>query len=147
MIFKGSYEHTLDSKGRMFIPAKFREGLGDNFVIFKWVLDKCLYVMSNEAFENFSAELDKMPMADEDAALIERVLYPSASDMELDAQKRILIPADLRNYANLEKDVAVVGVRSRVELWDLETWRTKSQEDSNKVKSSLGNLRGRGHNI
>ena len=146
-MFMGTYEHTMDSKGRMFIPAKFREELGDDFIICKWILNNCLYVMSRDAFERFSAELDKTPMANEDAALIDRLLYPSATNVELDAQNRVLIPADLRDYAGLAKDVAVVGVRSRVELWDLQTWKAKIAADSAKVRDSIANLRGSGVKI
>jgi MraZ protein len=146
MIFKGEYEHTIDTKGRMFIPAKFREGLGDSFVVFKWLFDNCLYVMSNDEFENFSASLDQIPLADEDAAMVQRKLYSSACDVDLDAQKRVLIPADLRKYAGLEKDVAVVGVRTHVELWDLDTWRSKTT-DTEAIRGAIRNLRESGYKI
>lgn len=138
MIFKGTYEHTIDAKGRMFVPAKFRDGLGDTFVIFKWVHDKCLFAMSPEAFENFSATMDKNP---ENANLMERVLYPSATDVEQDAQKRVLIPSELRAYANIDKDVAVVGVNKRVEIWDLKTWKEKMKQDEEMVRATVGDIR------
>ena len=145
MVFMGTYEHTLDAKGRMFVPAKHREGLGNAVVIFKWILEDCLYMMSEDAFAKFTEDLDNMPKSDEDANRIERVLFPSAVTVELDAQNRVLIPADLRKYANLEKDVAVVGVRSRVELWDLETWRQRSQLDTKQAKSSITELKNKGY--
>jgi MraZ protein len=146
-MFMGTYEHTLDAKGRMFIPAKFREELGEDFIICKWILHNCLYMMPRKEFETFSAELNTTAMANEDAALIDRLLYPSAQTLDLDAQKRVLIPADLREYANLTKDVAVVGVRSRVELWDLETWKAKIAADLAKARESIANLRGSGVKI
>ena len=147
MIFKGEFEHTIDSKGRMFIPAKFRDGLGDNFVIFKWLFDNCLYVMSNETFENFSAGLDQMPLADEDAAMVQRVIYASACDSELDAQKRVLIPLELRKYAKLDKEVVVVGVRNRIEIWDKETWTSKTTSDPDKLRAAIRKLNDMGYKI
>ena len=146
MIFKGEYEHTIDGKGRMFIPAKFREGLGENFVIFKWMFDDCLYVMSNEEFESYSAGLEKMPLADEDAAMVQRALYASATDAELDAQKRVLIPLEHRRYAKLEKDVIVVGVRTHIEIWDKETYQNKTM-DKEMLRSAIKNLNGMGFKI
>lgn len=145
MVFMGTYEHTLDAKGRMFVPAKHRDGLGEKIVIFKWILEDCLYMMSEDAFAKFTEDLDNMPKSDEDANRIERVLFPSAVTVELDAQNRVLIPADLRRYANLEKDVAVVGVRTRVELWDLEAWRRRSQMDTNQAKGSITELKNKGY--
>ena len=147
MIFMGEYEHSIDSKGRMFIPAKFRDGLGDNFVIFRWLFDNCLYVMSNDTFESFSAGLDQMPLADEDAAMVQRVIYASASYAELDAQKRVLIPLELRKYAKLDKDVVVVGVRNRIEIWDKETWKSRTTSDPDKMRAAIRKLNDMGYKI
>ena len=146
MFFKGEYEHAIDPKGRMFIPAKFREGLGDNFVIFKWLFDSCLYVMSNETFDSFSANLDNMPLTDEDAQTIQRALYASACDAELDAQKRVLIPQSLRAYAKLDKDVVVVGVRTHIEIWDKDIYQSKTM-NVDKLRDALKNLRDSGYKI
>lgn len=128
LTFYGEYEHTIDAKGRMFIPAKFREELGDDFVIFKGLFDKCLYVMSDADFKGLSAKLNSMPMANANAVKVRRKLYSSAFKPEFDAQKRVLIPAKMREYAGLEKEVAVVGVGTHIELWNLDDWRKLDEE-------------------
>lgn len=146
-MFMGTFEHTIDAKGRMFIPAKFREELGDDIIICKWILEDCLYMMTRKEFETFSAGLDTTLLANEAAALVDRLLYPSAQPVEMDAQNRVLISGDLRDHAHLTKDVAVVGVRSRVELWDLGAWKAKVAADSVKVRESLAKLRESGVKI
>ncbi len=145
MYYKGTYEHTLDAKGRVFIPAKFREGLGEEFVVCKGFFDPCLYVFSNEEFENFSAKLDELPFADEDALTLQRDLYATASDVAGDKQGRALIPAALRDYAGLDKDVVIVGVRTHVEIWDQQSWsESRAHSDTGALKAAIRNLRAQG---
>lgn len=145
MYFKGTYEHTMDTKGRVFIPAKFREGLGEEFVVCKGFFDPCLYIFSNEEFENFSAKLDDLPFADEDALTLQRELYANASDVSVDKQGRILVPASLREHASLQKEAVIVGVRTHVEIWDQQTWKQDRQRsDTSALKAAVRNLRAQG---
>jgi MraZ protein len=136
--FRGTSQHTIDAKGRIFIPTKYKEILGTSFVVFKWGKDKCLYAMSSEAFENFttSSKLKKLPEGK--AKQVKRALFSSAEDVEMDAQNRILIPAELRAHAHLDKDVAIVGIETRLEFWDYETWKTQEAADTNEVFESVG---------
>lgn len=146
MYFKGIYEHTMDAKGRVFIPAKFREGLGDEFVLCKGFFDRCLYVFSNQEFEELSAKLDDLPFADEDALIIQRELYANACDVAVDKQGRVLVPAGLREYAQLTKDTVIVGVRTHVEIWQPELWKN-SQGDAGSFRTAVRNLRAQGVKI
>jgi MraZ protein len=143
-IFRGKYFHTIDSKGRIFIPSDLRDGLADKFILF--LIDeehkKCVCAMATQDFENFalSVSRDKEIIKDH-PELIDDVLYPDTQDVELDSQKRILIPQDLREEAGLEKDVVVAGFRNRVEFWDLNTWKERKKMVAEKTKGvSIGNL-------
>ncbi|NLG36648.1 MAG: division/cell wall cluster transcriptional repressor MraZ [Clostridiales bacterium] len=143
MYFKGTYEHTMDIKGRIFIPAKFREGLGEDFVVCKGFFEPCLYIYSNEEFQNLSSKLDNLPFANKDAMRLQRELYANASDVTVDKQGRILIPSPLREHAHLEKEAVVAGVRTHVEIWDPELWK-REREQSPGIESYTENLRNQG---
>ena len=146
MYFKGEYEHSVDVKGRIFIPSKFREGLGESFVVCKWFFSPCLYGFSEGEFENLSARLDSLPFADEDAEILQRELYSSAVDVDVDKQGRILLSAGLRQYANLEKEALILGVRTHVEIWNRSTWRSRDV-DSDAMRTAIRNLRAQGIKI
>lgn len=114
----GQYQHTIDAKGRLFIPARFREELGDTFYV--TISDEqCLTVYSEERWEAFRRRFEEAPYSQARAM---RVLFALAAKCEPDAQGRILLPQKLRTLKNLEKDVTVVGVGSHAEIWDTETW-------------------------
>ncbi len=121
-MFLGEYEHTIDAKGRMAVPAKFRTQMDRGAVISKG-MGTCLSVYTMERWEQKSDELVAGKSSDE-LRDFERRIYPSASEVELDAQGRIVIPAKLRTYANLEADVTVAGVRDHFEIWDRTAWQT-----------------------
>ena len=146
MYFKGEYEHTIDAKGRVFVPAKFREGLGEEFVVCKGFFDECLYVFSNEEFEEFSDKLNELSFTNEDAQIIERELYTNAVDVSADKQGRALIPQKLRSFAKIDKEVSIVGVRNHIEIWDKEKWNNRSV-DSNALRAAIRNLRASGVKI
>ena len=110
-MFMGEYGHTIDAKGRIIVPAKFRESLGDNFIITKG-LDNCL----------FEEKLKTLPLTNKNARTFTRFFLAGAADVELDKQGRILIPSVLREFASLQKDVVFVGVGSRIEIWSKESW-------------------------
>jgi MraZ protein len=121
-MFLGEYEHTIDAKGRMAVPAKFRTQMDRGAVISKG-MGTCLSVYTMERWEQKSDELVAGKSSD-DLRDFERRIYPSAGEIELDAQGRIVIPAKLRTYANLEADVTVAGVRDHFEIWDRTAWQT-----------------------
>jgi len=122
-MFIGEYQHTLDAKGRMFVPAKFREELGEKFIV-TIGLDRCLFVFPAETFQIYKEKLDAISLANRDAREFTRFFFAGAGECELDKQGRIILPQKLRSYAKLEKDVTVVGVSGRVEIWDKEIWES-----------------------
>lgn len=121
IMFMSEYTHSIDTKGRVIVPAKFRESLGNEFVITQG-LDGCLFVFPNEEWNAFEEKLKSLPMSNKDARKFVRFFLAGAATVELDKQGRILIPTVLRGFAGLEKDVVVVGVGSRVEIWDKSRW-------------------------
>ncbi|MBE0466667.1 MAG: division/cell wall cluster transcriptional repressor MraZ [Candidatus Desulforudis sp.] len=126
-MFIGEYQHTLDAKGRLFIPARFREGLGTGFVVTKG-LDHCLFLYSRAEWEQLEQKLRKLPFARADARAFMRLFFSGAAELEADKQGRVLLPAGLREYARLDKEVMVLGVSSRVEIWAREEWERYSSE-------------------
>ncbi|MBX5456441.1 MAG: division/cell wall cluster transcriptional repressor MraZ [Thermogemmatispora sp.] len=125
-MFLGEYEHTIDSKGRMAVPARFRVQMGRGAVISKG-MGTCLSVYPMQRWEEKSAELVAGKNSDE-LRDFERRIYPSASEVELDAQGRIVIPAKLRAYARLGTEVTVAGVRDHFEIWDRAIWRAYQEK-------------------
>ncbi|HEY9062399.1 MAG TPA: division/cell wall cluster transcriptional repressor MraZ [Pseudobacteroides sp.] len=121
-MFSGEYQHSVDPKGRLIMPSKFREGLGEKFMITRG-LDDCLFVYSMTDWESFETKLKSLPMTDNNARAFVRFFLSGATECELDKQGRILVPQNLRDYAGIDKDVAVVGVSSRVEIWDKDKWQ------------------------
>ena len=121
IMFMGEYSHTIDAKGRIIVPAKFRESLGDNFVVTKG-LDNCLFVYTSEDWRKFEEKLRTLPLTNKDARKFTRFFLAGAAEMEIDKQGRILIPSVLREFAALEKDVVLVGVGSRIEICDKARW-------------------------
>ena len=121
----GSFEHMLDAKGRVFIPAKWRECVGDTLILTLGLLEtqtaKCLSGMSVEQWERFSQKLSALPVTDMGGQAIRRKLYSMAAACEIDKQGRILIPAQLRELTGLNKDATLIGVGERVEIWNPET--------------------------
>lgn len=120
-MFMGEYSHTIDAKGRIIVPVKFRESLGDNFVVTKG-LDNCLFVYTKEDWKKFEEKLRTLPLTNKDARKFTRFFLAGAAEMEVDKQGRILIPSVLREFAALEKDVVFVGVGSRIEIWNRAGW-------------------------
>ncbi len=128
-MFMGTYQHVLDAKGRMFVPAKFREELGEKFIV-TIGLDRCLFVFPTETFQTYKEKLDAISLANKDAREFTRFFFAGAGECEPDKQGRILIPPHLRKFANLDKDVTVVGVSGRVELWNTAEWEKTHSFDT-----------------
>ena len=130
-MFMGEYQHTIDSKGRMIVPAKFREGLGDQFVLTRG-LDQCLFGYPMSEWKLIEEKLKALPLTKKDARAFTRFFFSGATECELDKQGRINIASPLLNYAKLEKECVVIGVSNRIELWSKEIWEqyVEEQEDS-----------------
>ena len=123
----GEYEHSLDVKGRLIMPAKLRQDIGEKFVVTKG-LDGCLFAFSQEEWLNFETKLKSLPLSDKNARNFVRLFLSGATVCEIDKQGRFLIPNNLREAATLEKDVVIIGVGTRLEIWDKEKW-SKLDED------------------
>ena len=122
----GEYQHSLDNKGRLFIPAKLREELGELFYM-TVSMERCLCVYSAASWQGFSDKVSAMPYVRQRRM---RPLFAHAARCELDSQGRTIIPQNLRAYANLTKNVTVVGCNNHAELWDSETWQSVCEEES-----------------
>lgn len=141
-MFKSQYNHTVDAKGRLSIPSKFREKLGDEFVITKG-MDGCLFVYANEDWNEFEQKLSALPtLTNKDARQFTRFFLAGAASVDVDKQGRILLPNHLKAYAELERDVVLVGVGNRIEIWSLERWEAmdpdKDMDDIATAMESLG---------
>ena len=131
------YSHSIDAKGRVIIPAKFREELGETFVVTQG-LDGCLFAFPNSEWQEFEEKLKALPMANRDARKFVRFFLAGAALAEVDKQGRILIPSVLREFAALEKDVVLVGVGTRVEIWDKKRWEeSTSFEDMDEIAEHM----------
>lgn len=124
----GEYSHSLDAKGRIIIPAKLREQLGDTFVVSKG-LEGCLFVFPPAEWEKLSNKIQALPLTDPRGRKFSRYFFSGASELEVDKQGRALLPPNLREEAKLEKDVVLCGVGNRVEIWSKEKWEDVSHYD------------------
>jgi MraZ protein len=128
-VFLGEHKHIVDSKGRVVMPSRFRPELDGGLVVVKGQ-DRCLVVFPLEQFNQEVGRLNRLPRTDRRTRNFARILYGGASDLPLDGQGRLPLPAALRSYAGLERDVVVLGVGDRVEIWDAETWhRIQTEND------------------
>jgi MraZ protein len=124
-MFLGEHLHSIDDKGRITIPAKFREELGDRFLVTKG-LDSCLFVFPMPEWLKFEEKLKELPISRPQAREFVRFFYAGAAECEIDKQGRILLPLPLKQHARLDKDAVVVGVMNRVEIWSPALWETYS---------------------
>ena len=125
--FIGEHSHTIDAKSRVIIPAKFREALGEQFVLTQG-LDGCLTIYPLAEWEKFQQQLNQLPRTNKQARIFRRFFTAKAAMCELDKQGRILVPAGLREYANLEKDVVITGNDSNIEIWNKEKWEEMNED-------------------
>lgn len=127
-MFMGEYSHTIDTKGRLIIPSRFREELGETFVVTKG-LDGCLFAFSDEEWKAFEIKLKSLPLTNKNARQFARFFVAGATPCELDKQGRILLPATLREFAGLEKDVVLTGMLNRIEIWSKDKWNENNSLD------------------
>ena len=139
-MFMGEYNHTLDAKGRLIVPSKFREQLGDEFVVTKG-LDGCLFVYPLSEWTKNEEKFRDIPLTTKDARKFARFFFAGAASCEVDKQGRALIPNVLREYASIEKEVVSVGVLNRVEIWDKDKWQeTNSYDDMDEIAEHMADL-------
>lgn len=141
-MFIGEYQHTLDEKGRLAIPAKFREELRQGAVITRG-LDNCLFLFPQAQWNLLAGKLADLPLSQADSRAFTRLMLAGAMEVELDGQGRILLPAFLRQYAGLGSRVIVAGLFNRLEIWDEQTWqqyRGKAEKNSTDIAERMGSL-------
>lgn len=141
-MFIGEYEHSVDSKGRVIMPVKLREDIGEKFILTKG-LDGCLFAYSQTEWTNFEEKLKTLPLTNKNARDFVRFFLSGAIECEIDKQGRFLIPSNLRIYAELEKEIVIVGVGTRIEIWDKENWR-KGEENisADEIAENMDKLLG-----
>lgn len=138
-MFMGQYEHSIDTKGRIIIPAKYRDELGDTFVVTKG-LDGCLFLYPQSEWQNFVDKLQQLP-SNQNTRKIQRQFLSKAMEVSLDKQGRILVPSLLRTAAGLEKEVAFVGMMNRIEVWDKNRLEEQEiQEDEEALEATMDEL-------
>ena len=141
-MFIGEYEHSVDAKGRVIMPAKLREDIGEKFILTKG-LDGCLFAYSQTEWTNFEEKLKTLPLTNKNARDFVRFFLSGAIECEIDKQGRFLIPSNLRNYSKLDKDIVILGVGTRIEIWNKDTWN-KSAEDisADEIAENMDKLLG-----
>lgn len=138
-MFMGEYQHSVDEKGRMIVPAKFRDALGSSFVMTRG-LDQCLFVYPLSEWSVLEQKLKSLSLMKSDARAFTRFFFSGAVECELDKQGRVNIPGNLREHAKLDKDCVVIGVSNRVEVWSKEAWgaySSQSQDSFNEIAEKL----------
>ena len=135
----GQYEHSLDAKGRLIMPAKLREDMGEKFIITKG-LDGCLFGFSQKEWENFEAKLKTLPLTNKNARDFVRFFLSGAMECEIDKQGRFLISSNLRKVATLEKEVVIIGVGTRIEIWNKNKWEEYNSEENISADSIAENM-------
>ncbi|MET3505142.1 division/cell wall cluster transcriptional repressor MraZ [Halalkalibacter oceani] len=138
-MFMGEYRHNVDEKGRMIIPAKFRDGLGSSFVMTRG-LDRCLFVYPPEEWRKLENQLKELPFTKKDARAFTRFFFSGAAECELDKQGRVNIASPLREFAQLEKECVIIGVSNRVEVWSKENWETYFAESEDSFSEIAENI-------
>ena len=141
-MFLGEYEHSLDAKGRLAIPARFRALLGEGAIITRG-FDGCLVIYPADVWRTVAEKLDSLSSTQEVARMAKRFVFSGATECEFDKQGRVLVPAFLRGYAELTETAVVVGQFSRIEIWDRGHWEkvsSRTQAESNRIAEQLASL-------
>ena len=138
-MFRGEYSHTVDAKGRLIIPSKFREQLGEECIVTRG-LDGCLFIFESGEWEAYEEKLRKLPMTNKNARSFVRFLSGGATPCEFDKQGRILLPATLRKFAGIEKDVILAGLPNRIEVWSEQKWNENNNYEEIDMDEIAGHL-------
>lgn len=140
-MFMGEYHHTIDEKGRLILPAKFRAELGEKFIITRGLdAEKCLYVYSMNDWNRIVSKLNTLPFTKKDARIFVRTFFSGAAECEFDRQGRINITSPLVSYADLQKDCVVIGANDRIEIWSKERWDNFFNTNSEMVEEIAEHL-------
>lgn len=142
-MFLGEYQHSLDPKGRIIVPAKFREELGSKFVATKG-LDNCIFLYPLGEWQVLEEKLRSLPFTRADVRSFVRFFFSGASELEMDKQGRIVLPPNLRDYAGINRDLMVIGVGARVEIWSNQSWEQYNQSAESSFEMIAENLVGFG---
>ena len=141
-MFIGEYEHSVDVKGRVIMPVKLREDIGETFILTKG-LDGCLFAYSQTEWTNFEEKLKTLPLTNKNAREFVRFFLSGAIECEIDKQGRFLIPSNLRDYAKLDKEIVILGVGTRIEIWNKQTWQKDTENISaDEIAENMDKLLG-----
>ncbi|AHN20801.1 division/cell wall cluster transcriptional repressor MraZ [Lysinibacillus sphaericus] len=138
-MFMGEYQHSVDAKGRLIVPAKFREALGETFVVTRG-LDNCLFGYPMDEWRKLEEKLKGLPMTKKDTRAFARFFFSGATEVEIDKQGRINIPSTLMQHAHLIKECVVLGVSNRIEIWAKDAWETyfaESEQSFNEIAENM----------
>ena len=141
-MFIGEYKHSIDEKGRVAVPVKFRSSLGRTVIITRG-LDRCLFVFTQAEWNELAAKIKELPLTQSNSRAFARLMLSGAVEVDLDKQGRVLVPDYLRSYALLDKQTIFAGVYSRVEIWNEEKWndyKTQTEAQSDEIAERLGEL-------
>lgn len=141
-MFLGRYNHSVDEKGRVALPARFRDELADGLVMTRGI-DACLLIYPFAAWAPLAEKVSALSIGDPDARMLRRMLFADAVDLQLDRQGRILVPGELRSHAGIDRDAVIVGMHSFVEIWSPEGWESQAsviERDSAAIAERLANL-------
>ena len=142
----GEFNHSIDSKGRLIIPSKLRDSLGEHFVITKG-MDGCLFLYPENEWEAFEEKLRTLPLTNKKARDFKRFFLGSAVDGEIDKQGRVLLSSSLRTYAGLEKEVVLAGVLDKVEIWSKEAWDARTTDIEENIEDIASDMEDLGLSI
>ena len=141
-MFIGEYEHSVDAKGRVIMPAKLRDDIGEKFILTKG-LDGCLFAYSQNEWLNFEEKLKTLPLTNKNARDFVRFFLSGAIECEIDKQGRFLIPSNLRSYAMLDKEIVIIGVGTRIEIWNRDVWnKTGENISADEIAENMDKLLG-----
>ena len=138
-MFMGEYHHTIDDKGRLIIPAKFRSELGTRFVLTRG-LENCLYVYQEKEWNDITAKIKTLPFTKKDVRMFTRFFFSGATECSFDSQGRISITSPLISYADILKDCVVIGVSDRIEIWSKEEWEKFLEDNNDKLEDTAEKL-------
>jgi len=141
-MFIGEFNHSIDIKGRLAVPAKFRKHLGEGAIITRG-LDRCLFLFTQTEWEVLAKKIMALPLAQANSRAFTRLMLAGAMDVEIDQQGRILIPDYLRSYADLKKQTVITGLYNRIEIWNETSWKnykSKTEASSDEIAEKLGEL-------
>ncbi len=141
-MFIGQYNHSIDDKGRLAVPMKFRDALAHGAVVTRG-LDSSLFLLPMEEWGKLATQIAHLPLGQANARAFARLMLAGAMDVVLDKQGRCIVPEYLRDYAGLKRDVVIVGVNTRLEIWDAQTWQTyvaSSESNAGSIAEQLGSV-------